>query len=575
MIQQNFKGKTQPQELMKCPSGIRGLDQITGGGLPQGRPTLVCGTAGCGKTLMAMQFLIKGIQDYDESGVFMSFEETAEELRQNVISLGWDVQALQDQKKLGIDYVHIDRSEFQETGEYNLEGLFLRLAIAIDRVQAKRVALDTLEVLFGGLENEAIIRSELRRLFRWLKDKGVTAIVTAESGENSLTRQGLEEYVSDCVIRLQQQVSDRIATRTLHIVKYRGSRHGSNEYPFLIEKDGISVVPITSIGLEHQVSRERVSTGISRLDAMLGGQGYYRGSSILISGTAGTGKSTLAAHFAQATCGRGERCLYIAFEESPNQIIRNMESIGLDLESCVQGGNLIFQSIRPTLYGLEMHLVKFYHAIETLKPDVVVVDPISNLHYVGNDIEVKSFLMRLIDFLKTHIITSLMTSLTISGTSLERTDIGVSSLMDTWLMLRDVETNGERNRLLYLLKSRGMEHSNQVREFRLTSSGIELINVYLGPGGVLTGSARAVQEAREKADTLVRQKEIETKQRNIERKRAVIEAKIQALQADFESEKDNIERIIQKEELEEEIRQETEMKMLKMRQVQPIEDLET
>ncbi|MCT7955362.1 circadian clock protein KaiC [Laspinema palackyanum] len=574
MIQQNFKGKTEPQELKKCPSGIRGLDEITGGGLPQGRPTLVCGTAGCGKTLMAMQFLIKGVEDYDEPGVFMSFEETAEELRQNVISLGWDVKALQDQKKLGIDYVHIDRSEFQETGEYNLEGLFLRLAIAIDRVQAKRVALDTLEVLFGGLDNEAIVRSELRRLFRWLKDKGVTAIITAESGENSLTRQGLEEYVSDCVIRLQQQVSDRIATRTLHIVKYRGSKHGSNEYPFLIEKDGISVVPITSIGLDHQVSTERISTGIDRLDTMLGGQGFYRGSSVLISGTAGTGKSTVAAHFAQATCRRGERCLYIAFEESPNQIIRNMRSIGLDLESCVQDGLLVFESVRPTLYGLEMHLVKFYHAIETLKPQVVIVDPISNLHYVGNDIEVKSFLMRLIDFLKTHIITSLMTSLTISSsTTLERTDIGVSSLMDTWLMLRDMETNGERNRLLYLLKSRGMEHSNQVREFRLSSSGVELIKAYLGPGGVLTGSARAVQESREQADALVRQKEIETKQRNIERKRAVIEAKIQALQADFELEKAEIERMIHKEELEEKIHRETEIKMGEMRRVEGNTDL--
>ncbi len=573
MIQHHFKEKTEPQQLNKCPTGIRGLDEITGGGLPQGRPTLVCGTAGCGKTLIAMQFLIKGIQDYDEPGVFMSFEETAEELRQNVISLGWDVKALQDGKKLAIDYVHIDRNEFQENGEYNLEGLFLRLAIAIDRVQAKRVALDTLEVLFGGLDNQAIVRTELRRLFRWLKDKGVTAIITAESGENSLTRQGLEEYVSDCVIRLQQQVSDRIATRTLHIVKYRGSKHGSNEYPFLIEKDGISVIPITSIGLEHQISNERISTGIHRLDIMLGGPGYYRGSSVLISGTAGTGKSTVAANFAQATCRRGERCLYIAFEESPNQIIRNMRSIGLDLESCVRDGLLVFHSVRPTLYGLEMHLVKFYHAIETLKPHVVIVDPISNLHYVGNDIEVKSFLMRLIDFLKTHIITSLMTSLTVSGTSLERTDAGVSSLMDTWLMLRDVETNGERNRLLYLLKSRGMEHSNQVREFRLSSSGVELVQAYLGPGGVLTGSARAVQESREQADALVRQKEIEIKQRNIERKRAVIEAKIQALKADFEAEKEDIERMIQKEKLEEEIQRETSATMGKMRQFNQTDDL--
>jgi len=545
--------KPHKARLRKCPTGIQGLDEITGGGLPQGRPTLICGKAGCGKTLMAMEFLVRGAIQYDEPGIFMSFEESAAELTQNVASLGWDLEALIADQKIAIDYVHVERSQIEEIGEYDLEALLIRLGYAIDALKAQRVVLDTIEVLFGGLSNEALIRSELRRLFLWLKTKGVTGIITSESGDHKLTRHGLEEYVSDCVIRLDQRVSDELSTRRLHIVKYRGSRHGSNEYPFLIEEDGISVLPITSIGLEHDVSTERISTGIERLDTMLGGKGFFRGSSILISGTAGTGKSSISAHFAEATCQRGERCLYFAFEESPNQIIRNMRSLGIDLEAGVKKGLLKISALRPTFYGLEMHLVKIHQWVNEFKPTVVIIDPISNLSYSGNENQVKFFLMRLIDFLKTQQITTLLTSLNYSGNPLERTDVGVSSLMDTWLMLRDVESNGERNRLLYLLKSRGMEHSNQVREFRLTNSGVELVDVYLGSGGVLTGTARVVQEAQEKAEALVRQQKIEQKQRDVERKRQVMAAEITALQAKFEVEKEEIERMIQQEELKEQI----------------------
>jgi circadian clock protein KaiC len=500
---------------------------------------------------MAMEFLVRGAVEYDEPAVFMSFEESAEELVQNVASLGWDLEALIAEKKIAIHYVHVERSEIQETGEYDLEALFVRLGYAIDSIKAKRVVLDTVEVLFGGLSNDYIVRAELRRLFLWLKDKGVTAIITCESGDNTLTRHGLEEYVSDCVIRLDQRVSDELSTRRLHIVKYRGSRHGSNEYPFLIEEDGISVLPITSIALEHDVSTERISTGIERLDMMLEGKGFFRGSSILISGTAGTGKSSISAHFADATCRQGERCLYFAFEESANQIIRNMRSIGIDLEVSVKKGLLKVQALRPTLYGLEMHLVKMHQLVNEFKPTVVIIDPISNMTYSGNEIQVKSFLMRLIDFLKTRQITTLLTCLNAGGNPLEQTDVGVSSLMDTWMLLRDIESNGERNRLLYLLKSRGMEHSNQVREFRLTRSGVELVNVYLGPGGVLTGTARVVQEAQEKAAALARRQEIEQKQRDLERKRKAMEAEITALHAQFETEKEEIERMLQQEELQE------------------------
>jgi circadian clock protein KaiC len=543
--------KLHKARLAKCPTGIQGLDEITDGGLPQGRPTLICGRAGCGKTLMAMEFLVRGAVQYDEPGVFMSFEETAEELIQNVASLGWDLEALIADKKIAIDYVHVEPSQIQETGEYDLEALFIRLGYAIKSIAAKRVVLDTIEVLFGGLSDDAIVRSELRRLFVWLKDKGVSAIVTAESGNNTLTRHGLEEYVSDCVIRLDQRMIDELSTRRVHIVKYRGSKHGTNEYPFLINEDGIAVLPITSVGLEHDISTERISTGIKRLDTMLEGQGFFRGSSILISGTAGTGKSSIAAHFADATCRRGERCLYFAFEESPNQIIRNMRSIGIDLEAAVKQDLLKIQALRPTFYGLEMHLVKIHQLVNEFKPTVVIIDPISNMTYSGNEIQVKSFLMRLIDFLKTQQITTLLTNLSTGGNPLEYTDVGVSSLMDTWLLLRDIESNGERNRLLYLLKSRGMAHSNQVREFCLTSSGIELIDVYLGAGGVLTGTARTVQEAQEKAAALVRQQEIEQKQRDLERKRKAIEAQITALQVQFEAEKEEIERMIQQQELKE------------------------
>lgn len=543
--------KTHQTKLNKCPTGIQGLDEITNGGLPQGRPTLLCGQAGCGKTLMAMEFLVHGATEYQEPGVFMSFEESPEELTQNVASFGWDLTALADQKKLGIHYVHIDRTQIQETGEYDLEALFIRLGYAIDSINAKRVVLDTLEVLFAGLQNNAIVRSELRRLFLWLKEKGVTAIITGESGQNTLTRQGLEEYVSDCVIFLNQRIINELATRRLQIVKYRGSRHGTNEYPFLIEDDGISVLPLTSVGLDYQVSNERISTGVERLDTMLGGAGYFRGSSVLISGTAGTGKSSLCAHFAEATCLRGERCLYFAFEESASQIIRNMRSIGIDLEPSIHKGLLKIQAMRPTFYGLETHLVKIHRFVNDFKPTVVIIDPISNLTDIGNYMQIKSFMMRLVDFFKTHQITTVLTHLNLGGNPLEQTDIGISSLMDTWLLLRDDESSGERNRLLYVLKSRGMKHSHQVREFRLTDTGVQLVDVYRGVGGVMAGTARTIQESQEKAEALVRRQAIERKQHEIERKRQIMEVKIQALQAEFETQKEEIEQMIQQEKLRE------------------------
>lgn len=537
--------------LLKCQTGIRGLDEITDGGLPEGRPSLVCGSAGCGKTLLAMEFLVRGAVQYNEPGVFMSFEESPEELAQNVASLGFDLNDLAARKKMSLDHVRIERSEIEETGEYDLEGLFIRLNHSIDSIGAKRVVLDTIESLYGGLSNEGILRAELRRLFRWLKEKGVTAIVTGERGEGTLTRHGLEEYVSDCVILLDNRVEGQITTRRLRVVKYRGSLHGTNEYPFLIDEKGISVLPITSIGLQHDVSSERISSGIPRLDTMLGGRGYYRGSSILISGTAGTGKTSTAASFVNAACKRGERCLYFAFEEAPNQIIRNMRSIGIDLEPWIKKGLLEIYAVRPTIYGLEMHLVKMAKLIDEFKPRVVIIDPITNLIAIGNETEVKSMLARLIDFLKAKQITALFTNLSHAGGALEQTEFGISSLMDTWLLLRDIEIGGERNRGLYILKSRGMAHSNQIREFLLTDKGIDLVDVYLGPSGVLTGSARAAVEVQDKISDLMRKEEIELKKRELERQRKAIEGQIAVLRAEFEGKEEEENMLTQKEKLQE------------------------
>jgi len=553
MAKPTRKAKQFTAFLLKSPTGIKGLDEITGGGLPQGRPTLVCGGTGCGKTLLAMQFLVHGALRYDEPGVFMSFEEKSEELVENFASLGFDLDDLAARNKLALDYVHIEKSEIEETGEYDLEALFIRLGHAIDSIGAKRVAIDTIEALFSGLANEAVLRAELRRLFRFLKAKGVTAIVTGEQGERTLTRYGLEEYVADCVIFLNHCVSDQIATRRMRIIKYRGSAHGTNEYPFLIDEQGFSVLPISSLGLDHTASTERISTGVPRLDTMMGGEGFYRGSSILVTGTAGTGKSSLAAHFVDAACRRGERCLYFAFEESRNQILRNMRSIGIDLEQWIKKGLLEFCNSRPTLYGLEMHLVTIHKAIESFNPAIVVIDPISNLVAAASEMEVKSMLSRLIDYLKMRQITAFCTDLTATGGSLERTNVGISSLMDTWLLLQVMESSGERNRGLFILKSRGMEHSNQVREFCLSDNGIQLRDVYVGSGGVLTGSARVIQEAREKVEALQRSHEIERKQQEIERKRAVIEAQIAELRSGFNAEKDELEQAIAREKLHQEI----------------------
>ncbi len=520
--------------LPKSPSGIQGLDEITGGGLPKGRSTLICGGVGCGKTLLAMEFLVRGATQFNEPGVFMAFEENTNDLTQNVASLGFDLNDLVERKKLLLDFVSIERSEIQESGEYDLEGLFIRLGHAIDSIGAKRVVLDTIESLFSGLPNPAILRTELRRLFRWLKDKGVTAVITGERGDKTLTRQGLEEYVSDCVIVLDHRVSEQTSSRRLRIVKYRGSTHGTNEYPFLIDEDGILVLPITSVGLQHVVSSESVSTGIARLDAMLvGTSGFYRGSSVLVSGTAGTGKTSLAAHFCDAACRRGERASYFAFEESPSQIIRNMRSIGIDLEHWVKKGLLQFQASRPTFSGLEMHLTRMYKAVNTFKPQVVVVDPINSLIIGGNQTQVKAMLMLLVDFLKTNQITSVFNSLTSSSSALEQSEVGISSLIDTWLLVRDIEADGERNRGLYVLKSRGMAHSNQIREFLLTDHGVELREVYVGPSGVLTGSARLTQQAQEKAEVLVRDQEVELRRVEIERKRTALEAQIAVLRSEF------------------------------------------
>ena len=530
--------------LPKSPTSIEGLDEITGGGLPKGRPTLVCGGAGCGKTLFAMEFLVRGANQYNEPGVFISFEETEEELTANVASLGFDLGDLVKRKKIWLEHIRVEPTEIEQSGEYDLEGLFIRIHLAIETIGAKRVVLDTIESLFSELPNPHIVRAELQRLFQWLKRKGVTTIITAERGDGTLTRQGLEEYVSDCVILLDHRVSDQSSIRRLRIVKYRGSTHGTNEYPFLIDEDGFSVLPVTSLGLNYFSSHKRGSSGIPRLDTMLSGKGYYRGSTVLVSGTAGTGKTSIASQFVEVACRRGERVLYFTFEESPTQLMRNMRSIGINLDPWVKKGLLQFHATRPTLYGLESHLTTSIKLINRFDPHIVVLDPINSFVMGENQTEVRTMLLRLVDFLKMKRATAFFTSLTSAADDMENTDVYISSLIDTWLLLRDIEIGGERNRGLYVLKSRGMAHSNQIREFKLTNRGIELLDVYVGADGVLTGSARLSQETKDEAEKLLRQQEIGRKQFGLERKREAMEAQVVVLRSEFEAEQSEALKVI-------------------------------
>jgi circadian clock protein KaiC len=522
--------------LPKSATGIAGFDDILLGGIPTARPTLICGAAGCGKTLFAITFLVNGAIRFGETGVFMSFEERAEDLAANVASLGYDLDGLLEAGKLAVDHVRVERSEIEETGQYDLEGLFVRLGYAVDSVGAKRIVLDTIESLFSGFTDTAILRAELRRLFAWIKERGLTAIITGERGNGLLTRHGLEEYISDCVILLDNRVIDQISTRRLRVVKYRGSAHGTNEYPFLIDDAGISVLPVTSSGIDRPVSNEIISTGIAGLDAMLRNGGLYRGSSILLSGVAGTGKTTIGSHFINAACRRGERCMFFVFEEGAEEICRNVLSVGIDLRRWVDAGLLRFEAARPSLYGLEMHLARMHRDVQEFRPSVVVIDPISAFR--GPVAEVHATLLRMVDLLKSAGITGLFTSLRTTGSLNDGTDQALSSLMDSWIKLMDIEANGERNRVLYVIKSRGTSHSNQVREYRMTDAGIELIDPYIGPEGVLTGTARLSQEARELAMAERRQRDIDQRRRESERRRQALERQIGELRAKLDAEQD-------------------------------------
>jgi len=530
-------------ELPKTPTGISGLDEVTGGGLPRGRPTLVCGPAGCGKTLLAMEFLVRGITEFDEPGVFVAFEESADELIVNVVSLGFDLTQFAADGQLVIEHVNAVGAETEETGEWDLDGLFLRLGLAIDTVGAKRIVIDTIETLFGAFSNTTILRRELRRLFGWLKDRGITAVITGERGDGTLTRHGIEEYVSDCVIVLDHRVTEQASTRRLRVLKYRGSLHGTNEYPFLIGDRGVSVLPITSAGLDNSVSTERMSTGVVRLDAMLGDGGFFKGSAVLVNGTAGTGKSTLAAQFCDATCSRGGRAVYFAFEESEAEIVRNMSSVGIDLRQWVEAELLQFRCFRPSVLGFEAHLFAMQRFVNEFEPAAVVMDPVSDLLRIGTGADVFAMLTRQVDFLKARGVTTLFTSLNSDPDSAQANQ-QIASLVDTWLLVKTMEGNGELNRLLYVLKSRGTAHSNQIREFLLTGHGIELADVYVGPQGVLTGSARQAQEAQERSDGTARMEDLEQRRVNLERRRESVAAQTAALWRDFEDEADTVRRLL-------------------------------
>jgi len=529
--------------VAKTPTGISGFDQITHGGLPKGCVSLIAGGPGCGKTLFSAEFLVRGIEQFHEAGVFIAFEETADDLARNASSLGFDLDAAIRRKKLIVDYIRIERQEFAEAGEYNLDGLFIRIESAIRQVGAKRIVLDTIEILFAGLANHPIVRTEIRRLFRWLKDQEITAVVTAERGHETLTRYGLEEYVSDCVIMLDHRTREQITTRRLRVVKLRGSAHSTNEFPFVIADKGISILPLTALSLNYKVSSERQSTGVSGIDTLLGG-GVFKGSTVLLSGTAGSGKSTFACVFAESIVRSGGKCLYLTTEESPEQIVRNMKGVGLSLQKHLRSNRLRIVATRPTSEGLELHLLALYRAVEEFNPSAVVIDSVSNLIGIGNGAEVYSMLLRVIDHLKLRQISALLTSLTPAGQPLESSSVDVSSLVDTWILLRDFEESSERNRALYILKSRGMAHSNQIREFVLSERGIALLNPYLGPGGVLTGAARLNQEARDRMVESARYDQIARWQKQLDNKRRALQAQIEAMRASFESDEDELQALI-------------------------------
>lgn len=528
-----------PRAFLKTRTGIPGLDQILNGGLPRGRCTLVCGGPGTGKTVLATDFIMRGILRYHEPGVFVSFENRAKDFESNAASLGYDAKTLKARKRLAFDYIQIEHADLRHAGKYDLEGIFIRLDRAIASVKAKRVVLDSIDTIFSGFSDLGLLRAELRRLFAWLKTRGVTALITSERGDGGLTRDGLEEYISDCVILLDQRVEQQVATRRLRLIKYRGSGHGSNDYPFLIDKTGVSIYPITELRLQHDVPRERTSTGIKRLDAMLSG-GYWRGSSILFSGTAGTGKTTVAAHFASAVCRRGERCLFISFDESPKQIKRNLSSVGISLDGWEKKGLLRVDSVRTTVYGLEEHLAAIIKTVQDFKPSAVIIDPITSLLPEPQQRDTQLMMTRLIDFLKGKKITALMTSLTASREHEETSWVGVSTLIDSWLVVRDIEQQGERIRGVYIIKSRGMAHSNQVREFLLTDKGVELRDVYVGPAGLVVGGARLAQEALEKARELETKQEVERLRSASKHKRAILEKEVAAMRESLHAQEDEI-----------------------------------
>jgi circadian clock protein KaiC len=526
--------------LAKAPTGIKGLDDVTGGGLPRGRTTLIAGGAGSGKTLLGVEFLVHGALDHGEPGVLLAFEESAADLSANVASLGYDLDRMQADGLLMIDAFRLDRAEVVETGAYDLDGLFIRLGYAVDAIGAKRVVLDSIEVLFAALDNEATVRAELRRLFRWLKARGLTAVVTGEKGDGLITRHGIEEYVSDCVITLDHRVHEQISTRRLRVVKYRGSVHGTDEFPFLITDRGLVVLPLTSAHLDYDASSERISTGVPRLDHMLGG-GVFRGSSVLVSGEAGTGKTTLAAKMLQTSCERGERALFVSFEESPAQLARNMASVGLDLNRWIDQGLLRLWAARPSAYGLEMHLASLLRLVDDFDPSIVALDAMTSVAQNGVAGDVMSLITREVDLLKSRGITAVMTELNRSGE--ETSDVAVSSLMDTWLLVRNIETNGERNRLLFVRKSRGSAHSNQVREFVVNDTGLELLDVSVGPDGAVLGSARLVVEAESRDAAVRRADDIKRRRDELARRRREVDAQTDALRQALDDEVAEVERL--------------------------------
>ena len=517
-------------------TGVKGLDDVLGGGIPQGHAMLLVGKPGTGKSILSMEYLLHGIELHKENGVYISFEESEKQIISNAASFGWKFEEMVKKNKLAISYIDMQPEQMRTVGDYDLSALILRVKGAIKKVNARRVVIDGINNLLSTFDDERIIRSDLLRLIREIKEVNATIFITGERGHDSWSKMGFEEYLADGLMHLDNRTDGNYQTREIQVVKCRGINHYTGKSPFIINSEGMSIRPLITADFDYKVLKSRVSTGIADIDNMLGGKGLYRGSTVYITGPSGAGKTSISSSFANGACSRGERALFLAFEESSDQIIRNMKSIGLSLDKWVNEKLLYFYTARATTNSLEGHLDNIMTMVREVEPTCVVLDPISAFRPIANENETKLMLIRLNDYLRARKITTVFTALSSDGEYSEHADVQLSSIADTWIVVRIMDYKGERNNVMQLMKSRGMSHSRQMKEMYFTGNGLKLQNVYQGPEGVLTGAARIGQEKYEKLKEARNVIEIDKNRKKIERKKSLLEASIEALKHEYEEE---------------------------------------